>query len=346
MPLFATPEKLRNLRRETLTNEIMRVTPAKLHTIIDELINKTYRAGFIRGEDGRLHNILPAAITKDRGLYLAELCREVRPAATVEVGMAWGLSTLWILKALLEQSQPAPHVVMDPLQHFGYHGAALLALRDNGLESMVEFYEEPSITVLEKLAHGRRQFDFAFVDGDHGYEAVLCDLWLLDLLIKPGGIIVFDDVWAEGVQRVCLIAEERLAYRMRSEHLDRDFEYRPLMRTYVKTNQTGVRQFSDLNKLTRRFRKARARTLRTMKSTLRPLQRAEKRCRAQAYSGAGLDALGRGERGVALLNFYHSVRKRPFKFKNYARFARALLPLKVAQALSGNRVKRAQSRVF
>jgi predicted O-methyltransferase YrrM len=289
------------------------------------------------------YDILPAAVTPDRGAYLAKVCREVRPAATVEVGMAWGLSTLWILKALLEQTDPAPHVVMDPFQRFGYHGAAVRALRDNGLEPMVEFYEEASIDVLERLAAEKRRFDFAFIDGDHSYEAVLCDFWLLDPLIRPGGVIVFDDVWAEGVQRVCLLAKDHLGYTMHSEHLDRDFGYRPLVRTYVKSDQPGLRQPSDLKRLAREFREARTRTLR---ATLLQLQQVQRRRRAQAFSHAGLAALGRGERAFARLNFYHSLRNRPFKLKNYVRLARTFLPLAVAHALSGNRVKDARrSRV-
>lgn len=158
--------------------------------MVGELIRRAYATGLVRGEDDELYDILPAGVTEDRGAYLAEVCREFRPATTVEVGMAWGLSTLWILKTLLEQTHPVPHVVMDPFQRFGYHGAAVRALRDNGLESMVEFYEEPSIDVLEMLAAEERGFDFAFIDGDHSYEAVLCDLWLLDPLIRPGGVIV------------------------------------------------------------------------------------------------------------------------------------------------------------
>jgi len=305
---------------------------------IGELIGRIYETGFVQGEDDALHKVLPAAVTPDRGAYLAEVCRQVLPAATVEVGMAWGLSTFWILQALLgqPQRQRVPHVVMDPFQLFGYHRAALRALREIGLESMVEFYEEPSINVLEGLAAKERSFDFAFIDGDHSYEAVMCDLWLLDPLLQPGGVIVFDDVWSEGVQRACLLAEQELGYTMRSEHPDRNSGRQTTMRTYVKSDRQVLLRPSDRTTLARQFSEARAKAL---KATYTNLRKAERRYLARYHSRAGLKALGRGEQAAARLSFYYSLRNRPFKLKNYGRLARTFLPPALARALSGGTVK-------
>ncbi len=304
---------------------------------IGELIGRIYETGLIEGEDDALHKVFPAAVTPDRGAYLADVCRQFRPAATVEVGIAWGLSTFWILQALLEQPrrQPVPHVVMDPFQLFGYHRAALRALREIGLDSMVEFYEEASINVLEGLAAKERSFDFAFIDGDHSYEAVMCDLWLLDPLLRPGGVIVFDDVWSEGVQRACLLAQE-LGYTMWSEHPDRNSGHQAVMRTYVKSARQVLLRPSDRETLARQFSEARAKALKT---TCTNLRKAERRYLAQYHSRAGLKALGRGELAAARLSFYYSLRNRPFKVKNYARLARTFLPPALARALSGSTVK-------
>ncbi len=316
-------------------------TRSNRRAVAREFIRRTYATGLVCGEDNELYRILPAALTQDRGAYLTEVCRETEPATTVEIGMAWGLSTFWILTALLEHVHPMPHVVMDPFQHFGYHGAALRALRVSGLDSMIEFYEEPSITVLEMLALKKRQFDFAFIDGDHSFDAVLCDLWLLDPLIRPGGVIVFDDVWSEDVQRICLLAQELLGYKMRSEHLDPNCDYRPLMRTYVKSERPDSRRTSDVKRLAGQFRKARTRTLNATNTILKPLGASERKRRAQSYSTAGLQALGRGEQAVARLNFYYSLRYRPFKLRNYGRLARTFLPLAMVRVLSGSTVRNA-----
>lgn len=37
------------------------------------------------------------------------------------------------------------------------------------------------------------RFDVAFIDGDHGFEAVIKDYWIARQVIEPGGMIIFHD---------------------------------------------------------------------------------------------------------------------------------------------------------
>jgi len=311
---------------------------------VGALIRRIYKDRTVRGTDDQLYEIYPAALTPDRGAYLANIVREVRPSRTVEIGLAWGLSTLFILRALLENGHDAPHVVMDPFQWYGYHDAALRMLRDSGLERMVEFYPEASVYLLSRLADEGRQFDFAFIDGDHSYEAAFCDFWLLDPLMKPGGVIVFDDVWAEGVDRVCCLAQEQFGYRMHSENLDSGFIYRPLMRTYVKSDRPGSRRRSEIRRLKRQFNAARSATILAVDEILDPIRVDRKREAAQMSAHAGLTALGKGDRNLARLHFYRSLRDRPLKLKTYMRLARTFLPVGLARILSGRTVRSGRRR--
>jgi hypothetical protein len=57
----------------------------------------------------------------------------------------------------------------------------------------------------------RREFDWIYVDGDHSYEAVLADLRTWWGKLKPGGILVCDDVgWRDeaGLQPVANAATD------------------------------------------------------------------------------------------------------------------------------------------
>jgi predicted O-methyltransferase YrrM len=306
---------------------------------IGELIWKIYNSRTVRGADDQLYEIYPAALTPDRGAYLASIIRETHPSSTIEIGLARGLSTLFILRTLLENGHSAPHVVMDPFQSYGYHDAALRVLRENGLERMVEFHQEASVYLLPKLADEGRQFDFAFIDGDHSYEAVFCDFWLIDPLIRPGGVIVFDDIWAEGVDRVCRLAQEHFGYAYHGENLDPGFLYRPLMRTYVKAGPPDLRPRSKIKKLRRQFNAARSATITAVDEILGAIRVDNKREAAQKSAHAGLAALGKGDRDLARLHFYRSLRDRPFKFKTYVRLARTFLPVGLARKLSGHTVR-------
>ena len=80
-------------------------------------IEQIYSTKSVKGEDDSVHSIMPAALPPERGRFLLEVCRAQHPIATLEVGLAWGLSTLHIFQALAENGVVAPrHVIMDPFQ--------------------------------------------------------------------------------------------------------------------------------------------------------------------------------------------------------------------------------------
>lgn len=87
------------------------------------------------------------------------------------------------------------HVAMDPGQRSLAGGAGLRALREAGVAGMVEFHERKSQVVLPELLAHDRVFDLAFIDGDHRFDAAFLDLYYLHRLVKPGGLIVVDNVW-------------------------------------------------------------------------------------------------------------------------------------------------------
>ena len=58
---------------------------------------------------------------------------------------------------------------------------------------------------ISECYHDLGKYDFIFIDGDHRYEAVLEDLHFSRKLIRPGGILVGDDIsWPE-VQKAWLL---------------------------------------------------------------------------------------------------------------------------------------------
>jgi predicted O-methyltransferase YrrM len=180
---------------------------------IHDRIAQIYRSGVVHGVDDAPHSIMPASVTPERGRFLADLCRAENARATLEIGMAWGLSTLFILEALAENGAlPRAHVVADPFQSSRWHGAALRSVREAGAAELVEFHEEPSEILLPRMASERRLFDFAFIDGNHRFDAVFVDMVFVSRLLKPGGLMVLDDAWFDPVYLACRFAETNLSY--------------------------------------------------------------------------------------------------------------------------------------
>jgi predicted O-methyltransferase YrrM len=176
-------------------------------------IERVYAEGKVLGDDERYHEVGLMSVPRAEGEFIAGLVRSERPRATLEIGMAWGVSTLFILRALFENGgEFRPHVVIDPFEASVFHNAARRALNDLEIADRVEFYEEPSDLTLARLLRDRRSFDLAFVDGNHRFDCVFTDLRFIHQLLKPGGVVIFDDTDWDGVNLACRFAETNFKY--------------------------------------------------------------------------------------------------------------------------------------
>jgi predicted O-methyltransferase YrrM len=66
-------------------------------------------------------------------------------------------------------------------------------LEEAGVANLVELHDEESQILLPRFVQEGREFDFAFVDGDHRFDGVLLDLVYLGRLVRRGGAVVVDD---------------------------------------------------------------------------------------------------------------------------------------------------------
>jgi predicted O-methyltransferase YrrM len=163
----------------------------RLHRKIREI----YTQGFALGEDDQPHDT-GWSLAPARGEFVFEMCRKSGAASTLEVGFAFGISTLCILAGLLDNGVTGvPHVAMDPFQSSErFRNAGLRTLHEAGVFAMVDFHREASETFLPGLVAAKRQFDFILIDGDHAFDHTFVDIFYANLLLKPGGTMLIDDI--------------------------------------------------------------------------------------------------------------------------------------------------------
>lgn len=155
------------------------------------------------GEDGERHSLDPATgIRPAEGMWIYELCRKVKPQATLEIGLACGFSTIYFLAALAENGS-GRHTAIDPYQRCtpGWAGIGLAHGRRFGGDRF-RFIEERSFAALAHLADQSECFDLIFVDGRHLFDLALVDFTLSAELCSKGGFIILDDMWLPSIQRV------------------------------------------------------------------------------------------------------------------------------------------------
>ena len=153
-------------------------------------------------------------ITPSTGELLQRAVREVQPSVSLEVGLAYGVSTMFICEAIQSLPKPGVHIVLDPFQNGKWKGLGLKNLRDAGFAPLVEFHEEPSEVFLPKLMAAERRVDLAFIDGLHRFDQAFVEFYYINRLLRPGGIVLFDDSVRRSVNRVIRHALTYPAYEV------------------------------------------------------------------------------------------------------------------------------------
>jgi predicted O-methyltransferase YrrM len=165
-----------------------------------------YRGEPQRGNDGQFYPIdQNTRISVSQGMWLYEFCVSVKPKTILEIGMAYGFSTIFFLAAIAK-NQVGHHTSVDPFQSSQWHGIGLahaqVLARTKDSNSAFVLLEDRSDRVVADLARSDSLFDVIFIDGNHRFDDVIVDFYLYAPLTAIGGYIILDDMWMSSIQTV------------------------------------------------------------------------------------------------------------------------------------------------
>jgi len=157
-----------------------------------------------------------SAISLAKGRFLQEIVRKLSPTVCLEVGLAYGISALFVCDALHVRKESL-YIAIDPNQHKGpwgndWDGIGMANLGRAGYGDLVQLIEEPSYRALPELERSGQRVDFAFIDGWHTFDFALVDLFYVDRILNVGGVVVFDDAEWPAINKVCKFVRANLAY--------------------------------------------------------------------------------------------------------------------------------------
>jgi len=117
-----------------------------------------------------------------------------RPANALELGSYEGRSACWFLENILTHEE-SRIVCVDSWVHG--------EIERRFLDNMHEVVPRPKHVMVKGNTHAYLRtatgsFDFIYIDADHQAKAVLSDAILSWPLLKPGGVLIFDDyMWTQ-----------------------------------------------------------------------------------------------------------------------------------------------------
>jgi predicted O-methyltransferase YrrM len=178
-----------------------------------QLLDQIYASGKVEAEDGTQVDALPRGVPREHALEIRRVVRDLELKRTLEVGMAYGLSTLAIC-AEHEARGEGSHIAVDPLQSTRQMSIGVLNVKRAGVDDRVQVIEERSDVALPRLREEDLRLDFAFIDGRHVFDAVLVDFFYADLMLETGGVVALHDTWLPSIKQVARYVRRNRAYEL------------------------------------------------------------------------------------------------------------------------------------
>lgn len=147
------------------------------------------------GRSGRTFEHVAALSSLNNLLTLRNLMLELRPSRTLEIGLAFGGSSL-VFTASHQDIGRTPtkqHTSIDPFQDTIWDNCGLVHIERAGLNEYLDFRPAISSLELPRLLSLGDRFDLAYIDGSHLFEDVFVDAYYVARLLEPNGIMLFDD---------------------------------------------------------------------------------------------------------------------------------------------------------
>ena len=219
------------------------MTTPQLRQVIERLVRD---GTAVARSDGTVHTLFPVAASAAEGEALRSWVTREGATHTIEIGLGYGISALFICKGLLANGEAdARHVVLDPHQDTRFANCGLQFLDDAGIADMVEFHAGESQVVLPRLLAEGRRFDLAFVDGNHRFDGVFVDLVYLGRLVRAGGIVFVDDYQLPAVARAASFFVTNVGWKMQEVSAADEAHQWAVLRTSVAPDTRRFDDFED-----------------------------------------------------------------------------------------------------
>ncbi len=168
---------------------------------MEQIIERIYETAQVTGRNGEVHTLTSAIDRREGDFLFSTIHNDHSIVKTLEVGCAYGLSSLCICTATRGRAG-ASHTIIDPFETTYWDGAGIRNLEEARIDFFDLIEDKSEVGLPRMLPDMECQFDFIFVDGFHTFDYTLVDCFYATRLLRIGGYLVIDDVSFPSVRRV------------------------------------------------------------------------------------------------------------------------------------------------
>lgn len=157
-------------------------------------------------------DMFPVSITKEQGIFLRNKVSFIRPHTLIEIGMRYGVSSLWIQST---SARPKTHIIIDPFHHFPHPPKSLVI--DDLLKKQKGVTIVDTLSSQEYLAsclRAKMSADVVFVDASQWFDSVMTDMYFISRILRRNGRVMVRNIWSPSVRKALIFYIRNLPYRI------------------------------------------------------------------------------------------------------------------------------------
>jgi predicted O-methyltransferase YrrM len=210
------------------------MTKRKIEKLPHPILSEMFETGKVTDDKGNERDTRGGVSPMHAKTLYSTILKE-KPKIVVEVGMAYGVSTLSILAGLRKVNEGGRLISIDPGQSTDFEGIGMLNVKRAGFDDIHELIEKPSYLALPGLIESGVSVDMGYIDGWHSFDYTLVDFFYLDILSVPGSIIAFNDCGYHAVRKVLRFVKTHMKYEEIDVGLQKDYKGSNLIATGLRS---------------------------------------------------------------------------------------------------------------
>jgi predicted O-methyltransferase YrrM len=178
---------------------------------LSPVLEDIFATGLVQKPNGDMLKSV-AGVSRENIEAIFRTIVEKKPAMVIEIGMAYGTSTLAILSALAHNGK-GKLISIDPYIKWDTGMAvALHQVEKAGFSALHQHVRKCSQVALAEMWESGFKADFIYIDGYHNVEYVMADTFFSDKILNIGGTLVFNDCGWRAVHKTVRFLQRHRRY--------------------------------------------------------------------------------------------------------------------------------------